>query len=156
MDSSYYSTTTTASADPAAVAGMFGFIMLLMLVFAIPLIIGLWKTFVKAGKPGWAAIVPFYNMYVLTVEIAQKPIWWFILLFVPYVNIVMNIMIVLEIAKKFGKSVVFAIFGLILFPYVGWLMLGFGSAQYQGGTPTSPTPPTTPPTPNGSTPTPAQ
>lgn len=129
MDTSYnYS--TTGSGDPAALfMALMIFTIVITLIFVIPALIGMWKVFVKAGKPGWAAIVPLYNLYIY-VQIAQKPTWWFVLMLVPYVNIVVNIMLTLEIAKKFNKSAAFAIFGLLLFPFVGWPMLGFGPAQY--------------------------
>ena len=42
-------------------------IVLLFIYFAIVIVViaGLWKTFEKAGKPGWAAIIPIYNIYVM-------------------------------------------------------------------------------------------
>src|SRR5947209_8410346 len=66
-------------------------------------IAGLWRTFEKAGKPGWAALVPFYNAWV-AVEIVKKPAWWFIMLLIPLVGVVFAILICLEIAKCFGKG----------------------------------------------------
>jgi len=91
-------------------------------------IAGLWKIFTKAGKPGWAAIVPIYNCIVL-LEIVGKPIWWIILLLIPCVNIIVSIMLNVELAKKFGKGIGFAI-GIIILPFVFIPILGFGKAQY--------------------------
>jgi hypothetical protein len=105
-----------------------GFEILLFLV----IIASLWKLFDKAGKPGWAAIVPFYNMYVLTCEIAGKEILWFILQFIPCVNIVVQIMVWLEVARKFGRSDGFGI-GLALLSPIFLPILAFGDAEYQGG-----------------------
>lgn len=96
----------------------------------ILMIIAWWKIFTKAGKPGWAAIVPIYNIIVLC-EIVGRPAWWVILFLIPCVNIVAHIMISLDLAKSFGKDVGFGI-GLIILPYIFGLMLGFGSAQYVG------------------------
>lgn len=98
--------------------------------FAVILLIiaGMWKIFVKAGKPGWAAIVPIYNIIVL-LEITGKPIWWFILMLIPFVNLIVFIIVLVELAKRFGKGVGFAI-GLLLLPFIFYPVLGFGSAQY--------------------------
>ena len=102
-----------------------------ILVIVVLSVVGLWKMFQKAGKPGWAAIVPFYNIIVL-LQIAGKPVWWFILYFIPFVNIVIQILVSIEVAKKFGKDAAFGVVGLWLFGPIGYLMLGFGKAQYQG------------------------
>lgn len=94
------------------------------------MIAGMWKLFVKAGQPGWAAIVPIYNTYVMT-QIVGRPILWFILTFVPCVNFVAMVLIMIDLAKSFGKSTGYAI-GMILLPFVFIPMLGFGDAQYSG------------------------
>lgn len=94
-------------------------------------IAGMWKVFVKAGKPGWAAIVPIYNMIVL-LEIIGKPIWWIVLFFVPIVSLVVYVIILVELAKKFGRGIGTAV-GLLLLPFVFYPILGFGSAQFEGG-----------------------
>lgn len=105
--------------------------LIFSLVFAVLVIAGLWATFSKAGKPGWAAIIPIYNIYVW-LKVAGRPGWWLILMLIPFVNIVMSIIVSLDVAKSFGKSGVFGFFGLWLFGFIGYPMLGFGSAQYQG------------------------
>lgn len=94
------------------------------------MIAGMWKLFVKAGQPGWAAIVPIYNTYVMT-QIVGRPILWFILTFIPCVNFVAMVLIMIDLAKSFGKSTGYAI-GMILLPFVFIPMLGFGDAQYSG------------------------
>jgi hypothetical protein len=102
--------------------------MLIYLAVIVVVIAGVWKVFTKEGKPGWAAIIPIYNAIVL-LEIIGKPLWWIILLFVPCVSIVFAIIMMVELAKKFGQGVGFAI-GLILLPFIFFPILGFGSAQY--------------------------
>lgn len=106
--------------------------LFLYLGLIVAIIAAMWKVFEKAGQPGWAAIVPFYNTYVLTCEIAKKEILWFILQFVPFVGIVAWIMVSIDVARKFGKSEAFGI-GLAFLPFVFYPMLGFGDAQYGGG-----------------------
>ncbi|MDE0865185.1 MAG: DUF5684 domain-containing protein [Rubripirellula sp.] len=117
-------------AAAAAAAGGFGLFMLIYFALIIVWIVGMWKTFDKAGKPGWAAIVPIYNMIVM-LEVAGKPLWWILLLFIPLVNFVIVILIYLEVAERFGKGGGFAV-GLIFLPFIFFPMLGFGDATYQG------------------------
>ena len=119
--------TTTTGVSPLA-AGMGAGMMLVWCAVVLILIISMWKIFTKAGKPGWAAIVPIYNMIVL-LEIACKPIWWFILLLIPFVNIIVIIIVLIELAKRFGKGVGFAI-GMLILPFIFYPMLAFGDSKY--------------------------
>ncbi len=107
--------------------GLIGGIIYLAILIGV--LVGVGKVFVKAGKPGWACIVPFYNMVVMT-EIAGKPILWFFLLFIPFVNIYISIVLMVEIAKRFGKGTGFAL-GLIFLSPIFWCILGYGDATYQ-------------------------
>ncbi|MEF9969121.1 MAG: DUF5684 domain-containing protein [Ruthenibacterium sp.] len=93
-------------------------------------IIGMWVVFTKASRPGWAAVVPFYNMYT-EFQIAWGSGWLFLLLMVPVADVVVFIMLQLKLAKAFGKGNGFAI-GLILLNPLFTLMLAFGDAKYQG------------------------
>ncbi len=138
MDYSY--PTPTVSPDPAFVLGYAVF----WLIFAVLVITGLWKTFVKAGKPGWAAIVPFYNLYIM-IKIAGKPGWWLLLYFVPIVSFMIHIIVSINFAKAFGRSTAFGLILVWLFLPIGALMLGFGKSTYKGSNPA--TKPATPPTP---------
>ncbi|HXA20107.1 MAG TPA: DUF5684 domain-containing protein [Thermoanaerobaculia bacterium] len=120
-------TTTTTGVSPLA-AGMGVGMMLVWCAVVLILIISMWKIFTKAGKPGWAAIVPIYNVIVL-LEIACKPIWWFILMLIPIVNFIVIIIVLIELAKRFGKGVGFAI-GMLILPFIFYPMLAFGDAKY--------------------------
>jgi hypothetical protein len=111
----------------AALAGLL--LVVIYLGIALFFIIAGWKVFVKAGQPGWGILIPFYNIY-LWIKIAGKPGWWLLLCLIPVVNIVIWIIVMLEVAKAFGKSTAFAIFLLILFSFIGIPILGFGSAVY--------------------------
>jgi hypothetical protein len=106
-----------------------GVFMLVYFAIIIVAIASMWKIFVKAGKPGWAAIVPIYNMIVL-LEIAERPLWWFVLLFVPLVNIVVACIIWNDVAKRFGQGPGFTV-GLVLLPIVFMPLLAFGDYRYQ-------------------------
>jgi hypothetical protein len=103
---------------------------LLGLAFGVFFIIAMWKIFTKAGKPGWAAIIPLYNIWVM-LEIVGRPGWWLLLMLIPGVNLVISIILMVDLAKSFGKGGGFAV-GLFLLPYVFFPVLGFGKAQYQG------------------------
>ena len=93
-------------------------------------IAAIWKMFVKAGKPGWAAIVPIYNGIVI-LQIAGRPVWWFLLYFIPLVNIIIAIIVMIDFAKSFGQSVGFAL-GLIFLPIIFFPILAWGDAEYLG------------------------
>jgi Family of unknown function (DUF5684) len=100
------------------------------LIIGALVIAGMWKLFTKAGKPGWAAIIPIYNVIVL-LQIAGKPLWWIILLLIPFVNFIAIILIWIAIAKSFGKGVGFAL-GLTFLSPIFVPILGFGNAEYSG------------------------
>jgi hypothetical protein len=103
---------------------------LVSLIVAILVIAGLWKVFTKAGQPGWAAIIPIYNVYIL-LKIVGKPWWWLLLMLIPFVNFVVGILVMIALANAFGKGIGFAL-GLILLSPIFIPILGFGSAQYVG------------------------
>lgn len=99
--------------------------------FIIAVLVALWKTFEKAKRPGWNAIVPIYNIYIL-MGIVGRPGWWVILYFIPLVNIVIHLIVSLDLAKSFKRSPAFGVFLLWMFSIIGYLMLGFGKASYKG------------------------
>jgi uncharacterized membrane protein YhaH (DUF805 family) len=112
--------------DQNAPGAVFWIICLAVAVFYLAT---MWKVFEKAGKPGWASIIPIYNTIVI-LQIAGRPVWWILLFLIPIVNIVIAIMVPIDIARAFGKGVGFgwglALLGFICFPILAW-----GDAQYQ-------------------------
>jgi hypothetical protein len=104
--------------------------MIVMLVIAVFFIACQWKIFTKAGKPGWACIIPIYGTIVF-LDIAGKPAWWFILFLIPIVSLVISLLTLISFCQAFGKGAGFAI-GMIFLPFIFLPMLAFGSAQYQG------------------------
>lgn len=124
------STSSTDTAGNAAAAGIMGAVGLVWLVVAVIMIAALWKIFVKAGEPGWAAIVPIYNAMVI-LKIVGRPMWWIILFLIPFVNLVMMFVVAFDLSKAFGKGAGFAL-GMIFLGPIFYPILGFGSAQYQG------------------------
>lgn len=118
--------TTTA---PDASIGVFP--LIISLALAVLVIAGLWKIFSKAGQPGWGAIIPIYNVYLM-LKVAGRPGWWLVLYIIPIVNIVIALIVAIDLAKSFGKGAGFGVVALWLFTFVGYPMLGFGDARYQG------------------------
>lgn len=130
-----YTNTQSTSVSPLLSATFFiPFLLILLIV-----VISQWKIFEKAGKPGWASIIPVYNSYVLF-EITGYPAWLAILLVIPFVNFIAGIVGLLasfKLAKLFGKSDAFAVMN-VLFPFITYPILGFGKAQFQGTDSTMP------------------
>ena len=108
---------------------MEGLLIIIYLAVVILQLVAMWKVFVKAGQPGWASIIPFYNIYVLML-VADKPGWWLILTFIPLVNIVIWIIASIAVAENFGKGAGFGI-GLVFLPFIFFPILAFTDAQYK-------------------------
>ena len=107
-----------------------GVFLIVMLAVLVVMLASLWKVFTKAGQPGWAVIVPIYNVVVL-LKIVGRPLWWLILFLVPLVNFVIGIIVYIDLAKSFGKGVGFGV-GLLLLSFIFFPILGFGDARYAG------------------------
>jgi hypothetical protein len=103
-------------------------VVLIQLAIVILVIAGIWKTFTKAGQPGWAAIIPIFNVYVL-LKVANRPWWWLLLMLIPLVNLVIAIIVTLDVAKAFSKGTGFGI-GLVFLGFIFYPILGFGDATY--------------------------
>lgn len=94
------------------------------------LIVAEWKVYEKAEQPGWAVLIPFYNFYIL-LKIVGKPGWWLLLLFVPFVNLVIGIYVIHLLSKSFGHDIGFTL-GLIFLSFIFYPILGFGDSKYIG------------------------
>ena len=101
---------------------------LISLVFIVLMIASAWKIFTKAGQPGWASIIPIYN-FIVMLKIVGKPWWWIIGMLIPFLNFIVLILVMVNMAKVFGKGVGFAI-GLFLLGFIFLPILGFGDATY--------------------------
>ena len=121
---------------PSALLGMFAvglpFIIsiffIVWLAFVVLMITSAWHVYTKAGKPGWAAIIPIYNIIVL-LEIVERPIWWLLLLLIPIVNVVVSIILVHKLAVAFGHGVGFTL-GLLFLSPIFYPILAFGKSVY--------------------------
>ena len=109
-------------------AGVGVVVLMIYLALIIFMLVSLWKVFSKAGQPGWAAIIPLFNVYIM-LKVAGKPGWWLLLMFIPIVSFVIMIIMSLGIADNFNKGAGFGI-GLAFLPIVFVPILAFGNAQY--------------------------
>ena len=146
--------------DSEIAKGGFGLMVLgaiaLGLVQMILFVIGRWRLFIKAGKPGWHSIIPFLSTYeeyslcwngvtgiLAGICLAGIFIFSFIttrvqadwaVLATSAIGIVYLVLTLIEnfkLSKAFGKGIGFGIV-LIIFKAIGRLILGFGKAEYQG------------------------
>jgi hypothetical protein len=128
----------SGNGEAALAAGLVAFFAAFAFVFiaiGLVVVVGMWKTFDKAGQPGWAAIVPFYNLVVMF-RIGGQSGWFalsYLLNFIPIIGTLAFLGIIIwnhvNISKRFGQGVGFAI-GLVLLAPIFWLILGFGSSKY--------------------------
>ena len=113
------------------------FLSIFWLAIVVLMIVSGWKIYEKAGQPGWASIIPIYNIIVM-LKIVGKPLWWIIMLIIPGVNLVFAIWMLNMLSKSFGKDEGFTV-GLLLLGVVFYPILAFGDARYLGpyGDPTA-------------------
>ncbi|PYQ35834.1 MAG: signal peptidase I [Acidobacteria bacterium] len=104
-------------------------LIVLDVALIILMVAAMWTVFKKAGEPGWAALIPIYNIMVL-LKIAGKPMWWVILMLIPFVNIIVLIIAIVGLARNFGKGAGFAL-GLVFLAPIFYPILAWGDAQYQ-------------------------
>ncbi len=100
------------------------------LVIVVLFIAAQWAIFAKAGKPGWAAIIPIYSTIVL-LQVVGRPVWWIILFLIPVVNIVFGIIVLNDLSKSFGHGAGYTL-GLLFLSIIFFPILGFGGSQYVG------------------------
>lgn len=135
MSYDYYDYSTTYADNSSDVAGAFAGLAafgvafwIICMAIVVVQIVAMWKLFKKAGRPGWASIIPVYN-YIVLIQVAEAPMWYLALVFL--VAPVGLLMTYIKVAEKFGKS---AGFGVLIwfFPFVGLPILAFGKSQYLG------------------------
>ena len=140
MDSTFY----------AAFATLSLVFLFAVLVISVICIVANWKIFSKAGKPGWAVLIPIYNIYVMS-DIIFGNVTYFVTVLIVWVvsmvgsfsgigvlsglaglaSIVVYIVYCVKLSNAFGKSGGFAV-GLVLLPVIFFPILGFGSSEYIG------------------------
>jgi hypothetical protein len=111
-------------------AQVLGVLIVFYLAIIILMVASLWIIFAKAGKPGWACLIPIYNIIVL-LQVVGKPWWWLLLMLIPIVNIVIMIIVIHRLSLSFGNGVGFTL-GLIFLGIIFYPILAFGSSKYIG------------------------
>lgn len=105
-----------------------GSAVIIYLAVVVLMIVSIWKIFEKAGQPGWASIIPIYNILVM-LRVAGKPWWWILLFLIPVVNFVFVIMMYHGISTKFGNGGGFTV-GILFLPFIFLPILAFGDSKY--------------------------
>ena len=118
----------TSITDQASVSSLWTTSIFGLVIYVI-VVVALWRVFAKAGWPGILAIIPIVNMFIL-VKIAGYSAWLGLLYFIPIANLVLAIIVAIKVGERFGKGGAFSFFLLFLFPFIGYLILGFGDARY--------------------------
>jgi hypothetical protein len=136
QDYSYY-TYSSPSTTKGGLSTFMVVYLVAVLIVAVVAIVSMWKVFTKAGKPGWAAIVPIYN-YLVLLEIVGRPWWWILLMLVgviPFVgwivSLVVAVIVLNDLSKSFGQGTGMTVL-LVLLPFIGYPILAFGDAKYHG------------------------
>ena len=104
--------------------------LIIYLTIVVIIVASWWKIFTKSGQPGWGALIPIYNMYLI-LKIAGRPWWFLLLLLVPLVNIIVAIVVTHDVSKSFGKGLGFTL-GLIFLPFIFYGILAWSDTTYQG------------------------
>ncbi len=125
--SPFDSSLSPLSESSVTILAVLGIISLVILILQI---VAKWKIFSKAGEHGWAALIPFYNTYVLY-KITWENGLFFLLSYIPCLNVIVTIMTNMKLSAVFGKSDGFAI-GLSLLGVIFYPILGFDSSEYDG------------------------
>lgn len=110
-------------------AGIFSTgVLLFMLFWLVLVLVAGWKMYTKAAQPGWVSIIPFLNVFGL-LKIVHRPLWWFVLFLIPFVNLVVVIIVMNDLSKAFGRGLGTTLLLIFLTP-IGYLVLGFGDDRY--------------------------
>ena len=99
-------------------------ILIIVLLLLIPIALGYWLLFEKAGEKGWKALIPFYNIIVL-LKIVGRPWYWIFYLLIPVIGQFIAIGVVADLLKSFGKESFMDIALCLLFPFVYLPYIGF-------------------------------
>lgn len=131
QDVTTYTLTSPQTGGADISGGLFSAAFLFMyLILGVISVVSMWRIFTKAHQPGWAAVVPVYNLYILT-QVAGRSGWWVVWLLIPGINIIAAIFLANDLAKSFGQGIGMAVL-IILVSVIGLPTLAFGPYEYQG------------------------
>ncbi|MCK9291736.1 MAG: signal peptidase I [Bacteroidales bacterium] len=108
---------------------------MLQLIIIIPLLLTIptvfaWKLFIKAGVQGFHTLIPFWNLYMF-LKIIKKPLWWYIFIIIPFINIFVYMLMIIELIRCFGHEKLWQQLLAVLFPVVYFPYLSIQNIDYQ-------------------------
>ncbi|MCJ1709332.1 DUF5684 domain-containing protein [Microbacterium sp. VKM Ac-2923] len=121
---------TSSITDQTSIFALNGTTSLIGLALYVVAVVALWKVFTKAGYAGWLAIIPIVNVVFLT-KIAGFSGWLALLYLIPIVNIVFHVIVAVRVGRAFGHGIVFSLFLLWIFAFIGFLIIGFSDDRYR-------------------------
>jgi Family of unknown function (DUF5684) len=107
----------------AALGGMLVFMLVICLAMYVYLALALQTIANKTNTAnGWLAWIPILNIFLM-LNVAKKPLWWFILFLIPLVNIVIAILVWMGVAEARNKPNWWGI--LMIVPVVNLIVPGY-------------------------------
>ena len=103
-------------------------LMTILILFILLFPFLLYWVFRDAGRPSWQALVPVYNYYIW-IQVIDKKWWWFALMFVPFINVFMIMLMIVETVKCYGKHSLGAQAIAVIFPYAYLPWLGITATE---------------------------
>ena len=104
------------------------FLLIYTIICFVGTFIGLYGVFEKAGKKGWLALVPFYNLYVW-LKVMERPWWWLLFFLIPYFFFFMLMLMTWKTIRMFNKTRYVTLFPGTFFSFIYMPYLGFSSKE---------------------------
>ncbi len=111
---------------------MLSFILFVLLVpafFTLPIAF-CWRLFEKAGYKGFYSVIPYYNLFVLSKIVNCTQWWWYLLLFLPYINFFTMMLMFIDLAKSFGRFKIWEIVCAAVVPFIFFPIVDHQGSKY--------------------------
>ncbi|MCB1324177.1 MAG: signal peptidase I [Spirochaetales bacterium] len=110
--------------------GVFTYILLFLVLLAVAaVVVGMWMIFEKAGRPGWKALIPVYNLIIL-LDIIGRPRWWIVFYLLIISAPIAALINAIDLGTRFGQERGWGVIWLWLLSFVGYPRLAFGPYIY--------------------------
>ena len=104
------------------------FLSIYTIICFVGTFIGLYGVFEKAGKKGWLALIPFYNLYVW-LKLMERPWWWLLFFLIPYFFFFMLMLMTWKTIRMFDKTRYVTLFPGTFFSFAYMPYLGFSAKE---------------------------